>query len=136
MNDKSELDGNALLDEGHGYSLAKTVSYASLWFTDAMILMFFSVVVFYFYEVEVGLNVAWVALAFVIFAIWNMINDPLLGFITEKPRAEKLVMKYGFRTPLMFISAILLLIVFFLVFLPPNSSGGTNQILIFMYMVM
>ena len=92
MDNKSELDGNASLDEDHGYSLAKIISYASMWFTDAMILMFFSVVVFYFYEVEVGLNVAWVAIAFVIFAIWNMINDPLLGYITEKPRAEKLVM--------------------------------------------
>jgi len=135
MEDKSELESNASLEEEHDYSLAKTVSYASMWFTDATILAFFGVVVFYFYEVEVGLNVAWVAIAFVIFAIWNMINDPLLGFLTEKPRSEKFIMKYGFRTPLIFISAILLLIVFFLVFLPPNSSGGADQILIFMYMV-
>ncbi len=135
MEEKSELEVNTSMEEGHGYSLAKTISYASMWFTDAMILMFFSVVVFYFYEVEVGLNVAWVAIAFVIFAIWNMINDPLLGYLTEKPRSEKLVKKYGFRTPLILISAILLLIVFFLVFLPPNGSGGTDQIMIFMYMV-
>ncbi len=135
MDDKSEFGSNASLEEGHGYSLAKSISYASMWFTDSMILAFFGVVVFYFYEVEVGLNVAWVALAFVIFAIWNMVNDPLLGYLSEKPRAEKFIMKYGFRTPSIFISAIFLIIVFFLVFLPPNSSGGTNQLSIFLYMV-
>ena len=30
MDNKSELDGNALLDEGHGYSLAKTISFGSM----------------------------------------------------------------------------------------------------------
>ena len=135
MDDKSELDGNASLDEGQGYSLAKTISFGSMWFTDVTILSFFGVVLFYFYEVEVGLNVAWVALAFVIFAIWNMINDPFIGYLTEKPRSEKLVMKYGFRTPMIIIGNILMIISFFLVFIPPNGSGGTDQILIFIYMV-
>jgi GPH family glycoside/pentoside/hexuronide:cation symporter len=135
MEKKSETKNEDNLGLGHQYSLAKIISYASMWFTDAVILAFFGVVVFYFYEVEVGLNVTLVAIAYIIFAIWNMVNDPLLGFLTEKPRAEKYIMKYGFRTPLIFISAILLLIIFFLIFVPPNGTDATNQILIFVYMV-
>ncbi len=38
--------------------------------------------VFYFYEVELGLSAIYIMVAFVIFAIWNMINEPLLGFLT------------------------------------------------------
>ncbi len=124
---KKELE----LENASEYSLAKTISYGSLWFTDNMILAFFGLVVFYFYEVEVGLDVVLVAVAFVIFAIWNMINDPLLGYLTEKPRSQKLIMKYGFRTPLIIISDIFLIIIFFLIFLPPE--GG--QVIIFFYMV-
>ncbi|MBD3255929.1 MAG: MFS transporter [Candidatus Lokiarchaeota archaeon] len=135
MDDKINLEGGDSPNGDSKYSLSKLISYASMWFADSIILAFFGVVVFYFYEVEVGLNVALVAIAFIFFAIWNMINDPLLGFLTEKPRSEKNVMRYGFRTPLILVSAVLLSIVFFLVFVPPNNTGGTNQITIFLYML-
>lgn len=135
MEDKSALKRDESLGNLHEYSLAKIISYSTVWFTDSMILAFFGVVVFYFYEVEVGLNVIYVAIAFVIFAIWNMLNDPLLGFLSERPRSEKSVMKYGFRTPWLIISAILMVIVFFFVFLPPTPEEGASQMMIFIYMV-
>ena len=131
MNEKEETN----LENASEYSLAKMISYGSLWFTDATILAFFGLVVFYFYEVEMGLDVVLVAVAFVIFAIWNMINDPLLGYLTEKPRSQKLIMKYGFRTPLIIVSDIFLIIVFFLIFLPPEGTGEGSQLIIFLYMV-
>ena len=136
MESKNNLDENKSLREGEERSLAKVLSYASLWFTDNLLLSFFGVVVFYFYEVEVGLNVVLVAIAFIIFAIWNMINDPLLGYLTELPKSERFVMKYGFRTPWIYLSAIALLIVFFLVYIPPEGSSGTDQIMIFIYMAL
>jgi len=135
MNNNEDVKKGTNLENDSEYSLAKTISYASLWFTDATILAFFGLVVFYFYEVEVGLDVALVAVAFVIFAIWNMINDPLLGYLTEKPRSQKLIMKYGFRTPLIIVSDIFLIIVFFLIFLPPDSTGVAGQMIVFLYMV-
>ena len=46
----------------------------------------FSVRTFDFYENEVGLATGIIALAFVIYALWNMINDPLVGFLSDKPR--------------------------------------------------
>ncbi|MFX0071807.1 MAG: MFS transporter [Candidatus Hermodarchaeota archaeon] len=135
MESENNSDENVSLDEGEERSLAKAISYGSLWFTDNLILSFFGVVVFYFYEVEVGLNVLLVAIAFIIFAIWNMINDPLLGYLTELPKSEKRIMRYGFRTPWIYLSAIVMLIVFVLVFLPPEGSSQANQIAIFIYML-
>lgn len=135
MNNNENVKKETDLENASEYSLLKTISYGSLWFTDATILAFFGLVVFYFYEVEVGLDVTLVAVAFVIFAIWNMINDPLLGYLTEKPRAQKLIMKYGFRTPLILISDIFLIIIFFLIFLPPENTGEGSQLIIFLYMV-
>ena len=46
----------------------------------------FSVRTFDFYENEVGLATGIIALAFIIFALWNMINDPLIGYLSDKPR--------------------------------------------------
>ncbi|MFX1340325.1 MAG: MFS transporter [Promethearchaeota archaeon] len=80
---------------------------------------FFNMWVFYYYEVEVGLPVALLGLAFVIFAIWNMINDPLLGYLTDRP--FKWSMKYGFRAPWMIIGAIPYIICWWLLFAIPNS---------------
>jgi GPH family glycoside/pentoside/hexuronide:cation symporter len=89
--------------------------------------------VFYFYEVEVGLPVLLVGLSFIIFAIWNMINDPLLGYLTERP--TRWTRKWGFRTPWIIISIIPTLILFVLIFLPPNINPTENPWPIFIYML-
>lgn len=80
---------------------------------------FFNMWVFYYYEVEVGLPVALLGLAFVIFAVWNMINDPLLGYLTDRP--FKWSMKYGFRAPWMLIGSIPYIICWWLLFAIPDS---------------
>jgi len=135
MENNTELDQNISPEELSDYSLVKVISYASAWFTDSLILAFFGVIMFYFYEVEVGLNVFLVGIAFVIFAIWNMINDPLLGYLSEKPRSPESIKKFGFRTPWLLIFGFLMAVVFFFVFLPPDVDASTNQLLIFIYMV-
>lgn len=41
---------------------------------------------FFFYETELLLPGVFLLLANVLFAIWNAVNDPLLGYLMEKPR--------------------------------------------------
>jgi len=41
-------------------------------------------ILFYYFEVEIGLPVALLGIAFIIFAIWNMVNDPLAGYLTDR----------------------------------------------------
>lgn len=71
----------------------------------------FTVSVFYFYEVEIGLPIDLVGISFVIYAIWSMINYPLLGYLTDRP--IPLMKKWGMRAPWIMISAFLSVIIFF-----------------------
>lgn len=45
----------------------------------------FGAYVFYFYEAELGLESWLAAIGFIIYAIWNAINDPLVGIICDRP---------------------------------------------------
>ena len=85
---------------------------------------------FYFYEVEAGLPVFYVMLAIIIFAIWNMVNDPLLGYLTDRPL--KWTPKYGLRAPWVVFSAFPLLIFYVLIYTPPL---GANAIMIFVWLI-
>ena len=91
-----------------------------------------AIILFYFYEVEVGLHVALLGLAFIIFAVWNMINDPLLGYLTDRPfRWSK---KWGMRFPWIMISVIPMLICWLLLFMPPEVDPA-NPWPVFWYLV-
>jgi glycoside/pentoside/hexuronide:cation symporter, GPH family len=41
-----------------------------------------------FYETEIGMNMWILTFAYVLYAIFNAINDPIIGYISDKP--EKL----------------------------------------------
>ncbi|MFX1446419.1 MAG: MFS transporter, partial [Promethearchaeota archaeon] len=85
---------------------------------------------FYFYEVEIGLPVVYLTLAFIIFAIWNMVNDPLLGYLTEKP--FKWVKSWGLRAPWVVITSVPILIFFYLIWVPPQ---GWDAFMIFLWFI-
>ena len=94
----------------------------------------YTATIFYYYEVEVGLPVALLGLAFIIFAIWNMINDPLLGYLTDRP--FKWTKKWGMRFPWIMISVFPTLIFYFLLFTVPENLITQSDIwLIFLYFV-
>ena len=73
---------------------------------------------FYFYVSEIGLNVLLVGLGYVIFAIYNAINDPLVGYLTNKP--FKFTKQWGRRFPWITVGGTLWVISYILIFLPPN----------------
>ena len=78
----------------------------------------FGMYVFFFYETEIGLNVGLAALAFVLFSVWNAINDPLTGFLMERvamPWEER----WGKRFPWIVIGAIPWLFSYAMIFMVP-----------------
>jgi GPH family glycoside/pentoside/hexuronide:cation symporter len=85
---------------------------------------------FYFYQVELGLSVVLVGVAYIIFAIWNMVNDPLLGYITERP--TRWTKKWGYRAPWVVITAVPLLVLFYVLWIPP---AGASQLTLFLWFV-
>ena len=71
-----------------------------------------------FYQDYLGLAAKWIATASAVYAIWNAINDPLFGYITDSSR-----LKGGRRIPYMRYTAPFLGLTFILVWLAPQKAG-------------
>jgi len=87
---------------------------------------------FYYFEVEIGLPVALLGIAFIIFAIWNMFNDPLVGYLTDRP--FKWTKKWGMRFPWILIGIIPATIFGFLIMLSPDADPS-NPWPVFWYFI-
>jgi GPH family glycoside/pentoside/hexuronide:cation symporter len=118
------------LSEWEIASTGKMISYAFGYIIINFLLGTGFSLVIYFYEVEVGIAVVLLSLAYVIFAIWNMVNDPILGFLTDRP--FKWTKKWGLRAPWVVFSAFPILIFYFLIWTPPES---VNDMFIFLYFI-
>ncbi len=107
------------------YSTKKAVSYSFAGFTDVIIFQFFTFLIFTFYFAVVGLHVFYITLAFIIWSIWNAINDPMLGALSDRMNS-----KWGRRKPFIIAGIYPLCIVVILLWTPPI---GSSQFIIFVY---
>ncbi|PKN83518.1 MAG: hypothetical protein CVU46_16760 [Chloroflexi bacterium HGW-Chloroflexi-8] len=74
-----------------------------------------------FYQDYLGLSARWIGIASLIYAIWNAINDPLFGYITDNTRS-----KLGRRIPYMRFTAPFLALTFILVWFAPQKAGQST----------
>jgi GPH family glycoside/pentoside/hexuronide:cation symporter len=111
------------LSEWDVASTGKMISYAFGYIIINYLLSYGLANLFYYYEVELGLEVVLVGIAFVIFAIWNMINDPILGYLTEKK--FKWINKWGLRAPWVVFTSIPVLVFYWLIWAPLLGTGAT-----------
>ncbi|TFF85449.1 MAG: MFS transporter [Promethearchaeota archaeon] len=93
----------------------------------------FGVRVFDFFENEVGLATGLIALAFIIYAGWNMINDPLVGFLADKPRS--FWRKHGKRFIWIISGGIGTSISFILIFAAPELDPKRDWIILFLWLL-
>jgi GPH family glycoside/pentoside/hexuronide:cation symporter len=70
----------------------------------------------FFYNVEAGLPAAFTSVVWGIFGIWNAINDPLMGQVTDRTRT-----RWGRRIPYILAGAIPLGLSFLFLWTPPES---------------
>ncbi len=112
------------------YSLATQTSYSLGSFFGDFLITLLSLMVFKFYETEIFLPVFFVSAAIVIYGIWNMFNDPLAGYISD--RNLEFLKKRGKRFTWFVITTIPSSIVFFLIFMPPLG----NDIAIFLWLIL
>ena len=85
----------------------------------------FGFMVFFFYEVVIGLDVVLAAIAYVLYSIWNAFNDPLIGYLMERihmPWEKKWKIR---RFPWMVLGAFPWLICFLLIFMVPSEWDPT-----------
>lgn len=84
---------------------------------------------FIFYETEIGLPALFILIAFVVYGIWNMINDPLIGFISDKK--NRFWKRWGRRFPWILIGGFLYCLFFVFLFTPPTEE----LIFLFVYLI-
>ena len=107
------------------YSTKKATLYAFAGFSDVTLFQFFSFLIFTFYFTVVGLNVNFITIGFIIWSVWNALNDPFLGSLSDKTGS-----KWGRRKPFIIAGIYPLLIVNILLWTPPISA---SQMVIFLY---
>lgn len=93
----------------------------------------FSTYVFFFYEAVLGLESFLAGLGFVIYAIWNAVNDPLVGFICDRPFF--FTKKWGRRFPWIISSMFPSVFVYVLLFSPPLFNPVTDQLAMFAWLI-
>lgn len=97
----------------------------------------FGAVVYKFYETEIGLPALYVALATILYSLWNAVNDPLIGYLTNKgaPFSSRL----GRRFPWIIIGLLLTALSFILIFSVPSSwiaNAKSNPLPVFIWMIL
>ena len=115
------------------YSKTNMVSYGFGNLVGQFIEAVVMILVFFFYEAEIGLSSILTALGFIIFALWNALNDPILGYITDRP--TRLTRKWGRRFPWIIISFFPWVIAFVLIFSPPNVNAQEFPWILFGWLV-
>ncbi|MGV9205243.1 MAG: MFS transporter [Promethearchaeia archaeon] len=112
--------------DNEDFSTKTAVAYSFANFADITSSQFFSFLLFTFYFVIIGLDVNWITLAFIIWSIWNAINDPILGAISDQTRT-----RLGKRKPWILLGVGPMCVILFLLWTPPTGSDLTA----FIYMM-
>jgi len=112
-----------LQTENGDYSTKQAITYSFGQLADIISYQSFTFLIFTFYYSIQGLNVNWITAGFIIWSVWNAINDPLLGIISDRTSS-----KWGKRKPYIMASFIPLAIILILLWTPPNG-----EVLAFIY---
>ncbi len=114
-------------------STIKTALYGFGNFFNEFFTMAFGSMAFFFYESELGLNVWLTGSAFIIFAVWNAFNDPLVGYLTN--RTFKFTKKWGRRFPWILIGGIPFVASYILIFTPPTLDPIGGALVLFLWLI-
>jgi GPH family glycoside/pentoside/hexuronide:cation symporter len=104
-------------EDNEDYSLKRAVGFAFGGFADIVSYQFFTFLIFTFYYAVIGLDVNLITIAFIIWSVFNALNDPFLGYVSDKTST-----KYGKRRIYIMIAAIPLCFILVLLWTPPVSD--------------
>ncbi len=86
----------------------------------------FSTYIIFFYVDTLRLEAGLAAAAMLIYGVWNAVNDPIAGFISDSTKT-----RWGRRIPYIFLGSIPFGLVYFLLWAPPFTS--MNMTALFLY---
>ncbi|TFF95296.1 MAG: MFS transporter [Promethearchaeota archaeon] len=105
------------------FSTKLALGYSIGQFSDTIAIETFTFFLFTFYYSVVELNIDLITIGFIIWAIWNAFNDPMLGVISDKTHS-----KWGRRIPYIIIAIGPLCVVTYLLWTPPLGSEVSSFI--------
>ena len=115
------------------HSKANMISYGFGDFINQFMAMAFGVYSYFYYETEIGLDSLLCGLAFILYAVWNAVNDPLIGYLVDRP--FKFTKKWGRRFPWVYIGGIPWIISYILIFTPPDVDPQTGAWILFAWLL-
>ena len=84
-----------------------------------------SILIFFFYEAELGLSSLLAGMGILVYAVYDAFNDPFIGWLTDRP--FKFTKKWGRRFPFIVIFFLPMLFCFLLIFSPPAAIHGSQM---------
>ncbi len=90
----------------------------------------FSTYIVFFYVDVIKLNAGPVALAMLVFGIWNAINDPIAGYVSDRT-----ITPWGRRIPYIAAGAVPFGLVYFLLWTPPTAAGTLWLLIYFLLII-
>lgn len=97
--------------------ILRFISYSFGNFANTIAYQVFSNRIQFYYVAVLGLNASIAGILWFIYGLWNAINDPLMGQISDRTRS-----KFGRRVPYVAFGAIPLGLAFFFLWTPPGQS--------------
>ena len=111
------------------FSLKHAVAYSSGLFSDVLSYQFFTFLIFTFYYTIIEIPIDLMTWGWIIWSIWNALNDPMWGIISDRTNT-----KWGKRRPYIIASFIPLCIVVVLLWTPIRISL-LSEFLYFLFVI-
>jgi len=102
------------------HSTGKMVSFTSVIFGTTIVTNIMTARFTAFYETEILLPINLMVLAIIFYTIWDMINDPIFGHLTD--RKYRLTRRWGKRFPWLMCASFPVIIILIFFFMPPDPS--------------
>ncbi len=90
----------------------------------------FSAYIQFLYIDTLGVRAAWIGLVWALYGLWNAVNDPLVGYWSDRTRT-----RWGRRVPWIAGSLLPLLVTFYLLWLPGGGTDWSELTLLFYFLL-